>query len=131
MRRHIELQGVHHGKLALISKDVVDLVRNSVARCSTPEIDVNMKANLTSNVFVILSFLKLIRQGTEKKIIYISSNSGDVEFNRLTGIPAVLGYGAAKAGMNLIMSKLAADLAPEGITALSMGPGWVDTDAGQ
>jgi NAD(P)-dependent dehydrogenase (short-subunit alcohol dehydrogenase family) len=80
---------------------------------------------------VILSFLKLIRKGTEKKIAFISSNSGDVEFNRITGIPSVLGYGAAKAGMNLIMAKLAADLAPEGIKTISMGPGWVATDAGQ
>lgn len=43
----------------------------------------------------------------------------------------MLGYGAAKAGMNLVMAKFAADLAPQGVKTLSMGPGWVATDAGQ
>jgi NAD(P)-dependent dehydrogenase (short-subunit alcohol dehydrogenase family) len=80
---------------------------------------------------VINAFLGLVRKGSEKKIIYISSPSGDVEFNRITQIPGVVGYGAAKAGMNLVMSKYSAELAPEGIKVLSMSPGWVDTDAGE
>lgn len=90
-----------------------------------------IKANLTSNIYVINSFLDLIRNGSEKKIVFISSPSGDVEFNRVTGITAVLGYGAAKAGMNIVMTKFGADLAPEGIKTLSLSPGWVDTDAGE
>lgn len=89
-----------------------------------------IKAILTSNIYVILAFLDLVRNGQEKKIIHTSSNSGDVEFNRITAIPSVVGYGAAKAAMNLAMSKFAAELAPEGFKFLSMAPGWVATDAG-
>jgi NAD(P)-dependent dehydrogenase (short-subunit alcohol dehydrogenase family) len=90
-----------------------------------------IKANLISNVYVINSFLDLIRNGKEKKIIFISSPSGDVEFTRVTGIASVLGYSVSKAGMNMVATKFGAELAPEGIKTLSMSPGWVNTDAGQ
>ncbi len=90
-----------------------------------------VKNNLLSNIYVIHAFLDLVRNGKEKKIVFISSSSGDVEFTRITGIAAVLGYSAAKAGMNVAMTKFGAELAQEGIKTLSMSPGWVDTDAGQ
>lgn len=90
-----------------------------------------IKANLISNIYVVNSFLDLVRKGKEKKIIFISSMSGDLEFNRITGLPALLGYSIAKAGMNIIMTKFGVELAEDGINTLSMSPGWVATDAGQ
>lgn len=87
--------------------------------------------NLISNINVIYSFLDLVRNGKEKKIIFISSPSGDVEFTRVTGIPVVLGYSISKAGMNMVTTKFGTELAPEGIKTLSLSPGWVATDAGQ
>jgi NAD(P)-dependent dehydrogenase (short-subunit alcohol dehydrogenase family) len=89
-----------------------------------------VKANVISNIFVINSFLDLVRNGKEKKIILISSQSGDIEFNRITGLPNVLGYSAAKAAMMVIITKYGAELAQYGIKTLSLSPGWVDTDAG-
>ncbi len=90
-----------------------------------------MKNNILSPMYVINSFLELVRKGQEKKIIFISSPSGDLEFTRITGLPSVVGYSAGKAGMNIIMTKFGAELAPEGIKTLSMSPGWVATDAGK
>jgi len=84
-----------------------------------------------SNIYVINSFLDLVRNGKEKKIIFISSSSGDVEFTRVTGISTVLGYSVSKAGMNMVTTKFGTELAPEGIKTLSLSPGWVNTDAGQ
>ena len=86
---------------------------------------------MISNIFVINSFLDLVRNGKEKKIILISSQSGDIEFTRITGFPNLLGYSAAKASMMLVMSKFGAELAQYGIKTLSLSPGWVNTDAGQ
>jgi len=93
------------------------------------EINENIKVNLISNIYVINSFLGLVRNGKEKKIIFISSPSGDVEFNRVTGISTVLGYSISKAGMNVVTTKFGAELAQDGIKTLSLSPGWVDTDA--
>lgn len=86
---------------------------------------------MISNIFVINSFLDLVRNGKEKKIIFISSQSGDIEFNRITGFPNVVGYSAAKAGMMVVITKFGAELAQYGIKTLSLSPGWVNTDAGQ
>jgi len=93
------------------------------------EITENIKTNLISNIYVINSFLDLVRNGKEKKIIFISSQSGDVEFTRITGIPNVLGYSVSKAGMNIVTTKFGIELAQEGIKTVSLSPGWVDTDA--
>ena len=43
----------------------------------------------------------------------------------------MLGYSVAKAGMNMVMTKLGIELAGEGIKTLSISPGWVSTDAGK
>lgn len=80
---------------------------------------------------MINSFLDLIRSGKEKKIIFISSQSGSIEFTRVTGFSTVMGYSASKAAMELVIAKYGAELAHEGIKTLSLSPGWVDTDAGQ
>jgi NAD(P)-dependent dehydrogenase (short-subunit alcohol dehydrogenase family) len=90
-----------------------------------------IKNNLLSNIYVINAFLDLVRNGKEKKIVFISSNSGDVEFTRITGMPALLGYSISKAGMNMVTTKYGIELAQEGIKTLSLSPGWVSTDAGQ
>lgn len=89
-----------------------------------------MKVNLISNIYVINSFLDLVRNGKEKKIIYISSTCGDLEVTRIMGLSALIGYSISKTGMNIIMTKFGAELAQYGIKTLSLSPGWVDTDAG-
>jgi len=95
------------------------------------EINENIKNNLFSNIYVINSFLDLVRNGKEKKIIFISSQSGDGEFTRITGLPILLGYSISKAGMNMVITKFGIELAQDGIKTLSMSPGWVNTDAAQ
>lgn len=90
-----------------------------------------VKTNILSPILVINSFLSLVRAGKEKKIIFISSQSADIEFTRITAFSNLIGYSAAKAGMMVIITKYAAELAPEGIKLLSLSPGWVNTDAGE
>lgn len=63
--------------------------------------------------------------------MFVSSQSGDIEFTRITGMSTLLGYSVSKAGMNMITTKFGIELAQEGIKTLSMSPGWVNTDAGQ
>ncbi|KAL2060009.1 hypothetical protein VTL71DRAFT_9831 [Oculimacula yallundae] len=93
------------------------------------EITENVQTNVISNIFTINAFLDLIRNSTEKKIVLISSQSGDIEFTRITGFANLMGYSAAKAAMNVVISKYAAELAQEGIKTVSISPGWVNTDA--
>lgn len=87
-----------------------------------------MSVNLIGAISSINCFLPLIRNGELKKIIYITSPTGDAEFTRKCGVTVTIGYTATKAAMNLVMSKYAAELKGEGIKTLALSPGWVDTD---
>ncbi|KAH8723492.1 hypothetical protein GQ44DRAFT_656770 [Phaeosphaeriaceae sp. PMI808] len=93
------------------------------------EIGENIKINLLSNIYTMNSFLHLIRNGAEKKIIFISSQNGNLEFTRIIRSSTFLGYSVSKAGMNMVVAKFAIELAPEGIKTLALSPGWVNTDA--
>jgi NAD(P)-dependent dehydrogenase (short-subunit alcohol dehydrogenase family) len=75
------------------------------------------------------AFLPLIRNGKEKKMVQISSPSADLDFIRGAEFSNQLGYAVGKAGGNIVVAKLALDLAKEGIKTLSLSPGWVTTDA--
>lgn len=87
-----------------------------------------MNVNLLGAINSINCFLPLVRNGELKKIIYITSPSGDAEFTRRCGVTVTIGYTVTKAAMNLVMSKYAAELKGEGIKTLALSPGWVDTD---
>lgn len=76
------------------------------------------------------NFLSLIRAGTEKKIIHISSGMADTELIRTSGISYAVPYAAAKAALNVVVAKYAVDLRSEDIKVLAMSPGWVDTYEG-
>lgn len=87
-----------------------------------------MSVNLIGAINSINRFLPLVRKGELKKIIYITSPTGDAEFTRKCGVTVTIGYTVTKAAMNLVMSKYAAELKGEGIKTLALSPGWVDTD---
>lgn len=87
--------------------------------------------NLLHQVFTVNAFLPLIRQGTLKKIIYITSGIGDINVTRVCELPGFLGYTVGKASGNIMMAKYAVELKQEGIKTLSLSPGWVETDAGK
>lgn len=80
--------------------------------------------------FAVNAFLPLLRHGKEKKIVYITSAVGDIEFTRTTEMPTMLGYCISKAAGNMLMAKYAVELKAEGFSTLSLSPGWVSTDAG-
>ena len=81
-------------------------------------------------MYTINNFLPLIRNGSKKKIIYITTGLADLDATLTAGLPASLGYASSKAAMNIIMAKYAVELGQEGILVLSLSPGWVETDAG-
>ncbi|KAK6440813.1 hypothetical protein LTR95_002968 [Oleoguttula sp. CCFEE 5521] len=80
-------------------------------------------------MLTINAFLPLIRKGTEKKLIYITSGAADVDMTRISRLTGQIGYSASKAAGNMVMAKYAGDLATESIKTLSIAPGWVETPA--
>ena len=90
-----------------------------------------MQHNVLSVMYTINSFLPLIRNGEQKKVVFITSGLADVHVTRTCGVPMQIGYAVSKAGANVVMAKYAVELAGEGILTLSLSPGWVSTDTGK
>ncbi|KAK9905640.1 hypothetical protein WJX75_003666 [Coccomyxa subellipsoidea] len=100
--------------------------------------------NTLGPYLVIKEVLPLIRRGTKKQIVNISSSAGSIgtEAKNLrrggecivTHAPSMatkqVGYRASKAGLNAVTVAMAVALEKDGITVISMCPGWVATDMG-
>ncbi|KAM0254686.1 hypothetical protein ACHAQJ_006536 [Trichoderma viride] len=89
----------------------------------------SIKVNVLHVIYTINALLPLIREGTQKKIIYISSPTGDIEVNRVGEMTNAVGYSTSKAAGGVVMAKYAGELKRDGILALSISPGHVDTDS--
>lgn len=68
----------------------------------------------------------LLKRGSEARIVNVSSGSGSLS-GMSAGTP---GYGVAKAALNALTIKTAAELRTNGILVNAICPGWVATDMG-
>lgn len=87
----------------------------------------SMDVNVLGTVYSINAFLELIRKGSVKKIVVTSSGMGDPDVVASYGITFSMVYATAKAAVNMIVAKFAAELKNEGIMILAISPGLVDT----
>ncbi|KAJ6541762.1 hypothetical protein B0H19DRAFT_1381357 [Mycena capillaripes] len=87
----------------------------------------NFKSNTISVVHSINAFLPLLKNGSTKKVITISSGLADPEFTILGEITAQGAYSISKAALNMVVAKYAAQFKAEGFIFLALCPGSVDT----
>lgn len=73
------------------------------------------------------ALLPLVRRGTAKKLVHITSGMGSIADNQSGGS---YGYRMSKAALNMMSKSLAVDLRGEGILSIVINPGWVKTDLG-
>jgi NAD(P)-dependent dehydrogenase (short-subunit alcohol dehydrogenase family) len=78
-------------------------------------------------MLVIQHFLNLLRHSRRGRILNLSSLLGSVSVRTSPGDYA---YSASKAALNIMTRALAAELAPDGIVAIVITPGWVRTEMG-
>ena len=81
--------------------------------------------NTVAPVLIVEKFLPLIKMGRNPIIVNISSTSGSIGGRSSKG--GGYSYSASKAALNMITRALSVDLEEEGITVISMHPGWVKT----
>ncbi len=83
------------------------------------------------NVFVPMKLAELLVDNVAasewRRIVTLTSMLGSMELNTLGGLYA---YRASKAAVNATMRSMAIDLAPRGIIAVPIHPGWVKTGLG-
>lgn len=85
-----------------------------------------LNVNTLGPLRVAQAFLPHLRRAKAAKIVTISSRMGSMSHAKSDRIA----YRASKAAVNKVMQGLATDLRSEGIVAVSVHPGWVQTDMG-
>lgn len=85
-----------------------------------------LSTNVLAPLKIAQVFLPLLKQGNNPRLINISSKMGRMEFSSSDRIA----YRASKAALNKVTQALATDLREEGVTCISMHPGWVQSDMG-
>lgn len=103
------------------------LVRRDFGGSSWEEWEPQVRVNSYAPLCLAEAFLPHLERATAAKFVNVSSVLGSITLNRSGGLYA---YRASKAAANAVLRSLAIDLAPRGITVLSLHPGWVRTRMG-
>ncbi len=85
-----------------------------------------LRINTLGPLRIVQAFLPHLRRARAAKIVTISSRMGSLSYAKSDRIA----YRASKAAVNKVVQGLATDLQPEGIVAISVHPGWVQTAMG-
>ncbi|EIM84663.1 NAD-P-binding protein [Stereum hirsutum FP-91666 SS1] len=83
--------------------------------------------NVLGPVLTTNAFLPLLKKGSLKKVLTLSSGFGDEEFNLKAGTWQQSAYCASKAALDMVNVKFALALKSEGFTCLAISPGVVNT----
>ena len=86
-----------------------------------------MLTNALAPIRVAEAFLPALEAGSGRRIAAVTSKMGSIADN---GSGSQYYYRSSKAALNAAMKSLAIDLAPRGILAAILHPGWVRTDMG-
>ncbi|KAH9935691.1 uncharacterized protein B0H18DRAFT_1114405 [Fomitopsis serialis] len=88
-----------------------------------------LRVNTVAPIEVVRQFLPLVRKSAVKKVVLVSTIISSLELAPNLSTLAIT-YGITKAGLNILARKWAAVLYQEGITTVTLHPGWVETDLG-
>jgi 3-oxoacyl-[acyl-carrier protein] reductase len=83
-----------------------------------------LSRNLTSAFMVTKALLPTLRANGDGRIIMVTSVTGSV-----MAMKNEVSYAASKAGLRGLMSALAVDEAPHGVTVNAVAPGWIATES--
>ena len=87
----------------------------------------NYRVNAAGSILMAQQYLDLLRAGEGKKIVSLTTGISSIGTRERGGMYS---YTASKAALNMLNKDLSIDVAPYGITAIVIDPGWVQTDMG-
>ncbi len=89
-----------------------------------------MRVNALAPLLVTRALLANLRAGERRVVANISSRAGSLAEGTLDDDDGDYAYRCSKAALNMVTVKLAQDLKSDGISVVSLHPGWVQTDMG-
>ncbi len=87
-----------------------------------------LEVNVAGPMLVTGALLRLLRRADRPVIVNVSSQLGSMSFGREHGLDT--SYNASKAALNMVTARTAQALDGDGMTVVSLHPGWVQTDMG-
>ncbi|KAL4938895.1 hypothetical protein BDV06DRAFT_200000 [Aspergillus oleicola] len=109
---------------AVVPADTVDGIENMDGLASVLEVNVEAVHKVT------VGFLPLLREGSKKTVLNISSITGSITQAEKWMIANQHAYKISKAALNEMTAIYAQDLKKEGFTFIAVSPGWLKTDQG-
>ncbi|POR36187.1 Putative short chain oxidoreductase [Tolypocladium paradoxum] len=94
------------------------------------DLDKTLNTNVTSAHLVTSAFLPLLKKGTLKKVVNLSSAHGSIAMAPDFMSSPAPAYKISKAALNMLTAQYAQSLASQGFTVIAISPGWVRTDMG-
>jgi NAD(P)-dependent dehydrogenase (short-subunit alcohol dehydrogenase family) len=85
------------------------------------------RVNVVGQVFLFRAFLPLVKAGSLKKIIGISTGYADIELNADYDLYQAAPYSISKVAFNMAITKIQAEHRKDGVLLMSVSPGVVDT----
>jgi NAD(P)-dependent dehydrogenase (short-subunit alcohol dehydrogenase family) len=92
-----------------------------------------LRVNTIGPVLVAEALLPNVLKGADKKLVFISSMAGSISLrgsqpHHRTGGPYI--YRTSKAALNAAVKAIGYDLREEGVSVVTLHPGWVKTETG-
>ncbi|ELR04285.1 hypothetical protein VC83_08093 [Pseudogymnoascus destructans] len=142
----VKLEVSDEASIAAAANDVKDklagrgldvLINNAAIASMTPTpltaattLQNAFKVNVDAVHRITVAFLPLLREGTKKTVLNVSSIVGSITHTKRFMISPDHGYRVSKAALNCLMSIFACELEDEGFTFVAVSPGWCRTDQG-
>lgn len=100
---------------------------STVGKIESAAIAEVLRTNSIAPLMIVQAMLDLLKNGTDPKIVNITSQQGSMQYKTGGGSMA---YAVSKAALNMVTRVLAGDLRSAGIISIMVHPGWVATDMG-
>ena len=85
------------------------------------------QTNAIAPLLLTQLIIENLRNGSQKKLIYITSKMGSIDDNKSGGAYI---YRSSKTALNSVVKSISLDLAKDGMKVALLHPGWVRTDMG-
>jgi 3-oxoacyl-[acyl-carrier protein] reductase len=112
----------HFGRIDILVNNAGIWKRGAIGSMSERQWDETLDVNLKGTFLFCNAVVPFMKKKHSGKIINIASTAGQ------RGEPYYSHYAASKGGMIAFTKAIAAELAPDGISANCVSPGWVFTD---
>ncbi|THY69805.1 NAD(P)-binding protein [Aureobasidium pullulans] len=109
---------------------VMDHSPGKIGSMETDQLTWTLDINVVGVQRVTAAFLPLLEQGTQKKIVNISSGFGSFAYVAYTAAIPADAYNISKAALNMLTVRYAHQYADAGFTVVALSPGWIKTDMG-